>query len=116
MTTPYLHSAIRWALSEHYGRANPIARVQLLHKLARFQISDRKLRAEIRALRRSGHLIGSAAGADGGYYLITTMEEFEEFLRTEFVAKVQDMRETANAMTLAAEQQFEKKPVQMQIL
>ena len=116
MVTPYIHAAIRLALSEHCGRENPISRRLLLNKLARFQISDRQLRAEIRSMRRSGHLIGSAAGADGGYYLITTMEEFQEFLQTEYLAKIKDMSRTVCAMNRAAQEQFDVNPLQMKML
>ena len=103
-------------LSFHAGRRNTISRGDLCAELKDLRISDRQLREQIKQLRRSGHLIGSAAGENGGYYLITTPEELQEFLRTEFQAKIDDMRQTVEAMTNAASQRWGPDTIQLRML
>ncbi len=93
-------------LSHHIGRSHAISRTELLRALSLTRFEDRHLRDQIRQLRRLGHLIGSASGLDGGYYLIETQEEFNEFMTTEFLAKIKDMSETVGAMNRAAQTRF----------
>ena len=62
--------------------------------------------AQIKLLRRAGHLICSAAGENGGYYLISSLDEFNEFMQTEFLSKIRDMSKTAHVMTHAATKKF----------
>ena len=102
MTPSDLDRSLLTLLSAHAGRANPISRLDLCAALSRYRLSERQIREQIRLLRRAGHLIGSAPGEDGGYYLITTLEEFNEFMQSEYLAKIKDMSETAHAMTRAA--------------
>jgi len=64
------------------------------------------MRECVKVLRRSGRLICSAPGEDGGYYLATTQAEFLEFDRLELGAKIADMNETRLAMIKAARAQF----------
>ena len=40
-------------------------------------------------------------GADGSYYLITSLEEFNDFMMSVYLAKINDMRETVAAMNNA---------------
>ena len=113
---PDLGLAIMIVLSFHAGRNNTISRGDLCAELKDLRISDRQLREQIKQLRRSGHLIGSAAGGNGGYYLITTPDELEEFLSTEFLAKIDDMRQTIEAMTNAASQRWGPASIQLRML
>jgi predicted DNA-binding transcriptional regulator YafY len=78
--------------------------------------SERQVREYIKQLRRAGHLIGSAPGADGGYYLITSIDEFNDFMRSEYLAKIKEMRETVNAMNHAAQEYFKSKPGQLRLI
>ena len=103
-------------LSFHVGRCNTISHGDLCAELNHLQIGDRQLREQIKHLRRSGHLIGSLSGENGGYYLITTPEELQEFLRTEFQAKIDDMRQTVEAMTRAASQRWGPDSIQLRML
>ena len=122
---PDLNLAIMVVLSFHLGHHNPISPSALCAALRELGINDRQLRDQIRHLRRSGHLIGSVGGeADhpertpscargnskdlekGGYFLITTPEELDDFLRTEYLAKINDMQETVKEMTKAASQRW----------
>lgn len=107
-TPPGLDRAILSVLAEHRGREAAIGREALVRELkARSCIAhERQVREQIKQLRREGNLIGSAPGSDGGYYLITTQAEYEEFDRQEFEAKISDMAQTRAAMNKAARQMF----------
>ena len=113
---PDLGLSIMIVLSFHAGRHNSISRGDLCAELKDLRISERQLREQIKQLRRSGHLIGSAAGEYGGYYLITTPEELQEFLHTEFQAKIDDIRQTVEAMTKAASQRWGPDSIQLRML
>jgi hypothetical protein len=72
-----------------------------------FRLSDpRQMREAIKALRRDGHLICSAPGTSGGYWMAASRQEFEDFGQQEFGAKIADMSETWKAMRQAADRQF----------
>jgi DNA-binding transcriptional regulator PaaX len=103
-----LDRALLRILSYHSGRQNAIGRGELVANLRRhgFAVSERAMRAQISQLRKSGYLIGSAAGADGGYYLIQTAQEFDEFASMEYRAKIRDMSETLRAMQKAADSRW----------
>ena len=64
------------------------------------------MREQIKQLRRDGHLICSAPGTGGGYWLAVNMAEYEEFEQSEYKAKIVDMSETMNAMRKSARAQF----------
>jgi hypothetical protein len=128
---PDLNLAIMVLLSFHLGRKNPISRTDLCAALHELNIHERRLRDQIRHLRRSGHLIGESRGSSehpersgakskdlgekGGYYLITTPEELDDFLRTEYLAKINDMQETVKEMTKAASQRWGPDAVQIRL-
>ncbi len=97
-----LDRAMLRILSNHLGREHAISHFELSRALSIYQIDQRQLQEQIKQLRYSGHLIGSASGLNGGYYLITTPEEFQEFLLSEFQTRIDDLRLTAVAMTRAA--------------
>ena len=78
-----------------HDRRNPISRSDLVARLAPFCVGERVVREQIKQLRRAGYLIGSAAGLGGGYYLIKTPQEFQDFLQREYQAKIKDMHKTA---------------------
>lgn len=103
---PDLNLAIVAVLSFHLGRGNPISPANLCAALRELNLNERQLRARIELLRYSGHLIGSIGGEDGGYYLITTQEELEDFLDSEYRTRIDDMRQTMEAMTKAASQRW----------
>ena len=101
-----LDRAILRTLSFHRGRSNPISRTDLVKAVRMYGASERQIREQIKQLRRLGHLIGSAPGIDGGYYLITSLDEFNDFMHTEYMAKIKDMSQTASAMKSTAQKQF----------
>ena len=108
--------AIMIILSFHVGRRNSISRAHLCAALKDLKISDRQVREQIKQLRRSGHLIGSLSGENGGYYLITTPDDLQEFLRREYQAKISDMRQTVEAMTKTASQRWGPDSIQLRML
>ena len=113
---PDLGLSIMIVLSFHVGCCNTISRGDLCAELNHLQIGDRQLREQIKHLRRSGHLIGSLSGENGGYYLITTPEDFEEFLSREYQAKINYMRQTVEAMTRPASQRWGPDSIQLKML
>ncbi len=113
---PDLGLAIMSVLSFHISRRNPISQAQLYAALKDFKISDGHMREQIKQLRRSGHLIGSLAGENGGYYLITTADDLEEFLNREYEVKINDMRQTVEAMKKTASQRWGPDSIQLKLL
>lgn len=106
---PGLDRAVLRVLNFHRGRERAIGRFPLLAEVKRMGFSEtteRQLRLTIHELRRAGHLICSAPGEKGGYYLAATKEEFEAFIEAEYRAKIRDMSETVSAMSKAAADQF----------
>jgi predicted DNA-binding transcriptional regulator YafY len=103
-----LDRAILRQLSWFKGRDNAISRNDLVTALAEcgFHVSERQARACISQFRKSGVLIGSLPGVNGGYYMIQSLAEFDEFKRTEYLAKIRDMQETLAAMDATARQQY----------
>ncbi len=103
-----LEKAILEVLNFHEGRDQAIGRGELVAILERrgYQRTERTMREAIKQLRRRGHLICAMPGEDGGYYLAASLEEFEEFDRLEFGAKIADMSETRQAMCQAARRKF----------
>ena len=112
-----LDRAILRILSYHHGRDRAIGRRQLVNqiKLHGFDVGERQARACISQLRKTGTLICSAPGEDGGYYIPKDAGEFEEFVRTEYEAKIMDMRETLTAMKKAAEKTWGRYSPEKQI-
>jgi len=110
-----LDRAVLRALADHQGREKAISRRELCARVQAYRVGERLVREQIRQLRRRGHLIGSAGGANGGYYLITEPAEFQEFLRVEFQAKIDDMRLTAAAMAREARKRWGTESMQMRL-
>jgi len=111
-----LNRAILRTLSFHRGRSNPISRTNLVKAVRMYGVSERQIREQIKQLRRLGHLIGSAPGVDGGYFMITSLEEYNDFMTSEYLAKINDMRETVNSMNNAAQDQFKRSPGQLRLI
>jgi hypothetical protein len=101
------HAALR-VLGFHTGRADAVGRFELLEALVKmgFDANERQLRRCIHDLRRKGHLICSAPGEDGGYYLAADLAEFREFCERELHPKAIDLLETESAMKESARQKF----------
>lgn len=105
-----LDRAVLRVLASRIGRDRAVGRKELTALVGRlgFHAHERQVRETIKQLRRDGHLICSAAGEDGGYYMAKDRQEYNEFRQAEFAAKIVDMNETLRAMDAAAERQFGK--------
>jgi len=100
-----LDAAIMAVLAGHVGAGAAIGRRDLVAAVRERlgeKVHERKVREAIRDLRRRGAPICAVAGEGGGYYLAANMGELEDFFRREFLAKIDDMRETMRAMRDAA--------------
>jgi len=78
---PNLKEAILFLLSPHHGQWRAISREDLLFRLAGsgFHDDERIVRAAIAELQDEGHLIGSSGGRGGGYWLMDSWPEVDEF-------------------------------------
>jgi hypothetical protein len=103
-----LFPAILLVMESHRGVEQAISRGALVWGLraAGYGFHERIVRECIKQLRRRGHLICSTPGEHGGYYIATSKQEFLEFDRDEFGAKISDMNETRQAMLKAVKEQF----------
>ena len=104
-----LDRAILRVLDFHHGKVTAIGGDDLTRQVQSSgfgSVDQRTVKEQIKELRRQGHLICSAPGREGGYYLATDANELEEFLHVEFEAKISDMAETARAMRKAADERF----------
>jgi hypothetical protein len=103
-----LERATLRVLSFHLGREHAVGRGELVYalRLEGCEVSERQARQCIHDLRRAGHLICSAPGEAGGYYMAVSLAEFREFCDRELHPKAIDMLETESAMKAAARQKF----------
>ena len=107
-TDDRIFDAVIRCLSKRTGRANCISRDNLVNQVRYYgmQVHERQVREAIKQLRRAGHLICSAAGEGGGYYMAGSKQEYSEFRQAEFAAKISDMSETMRAMDQTAQKDF----------
>jgi DNA-binding transcriptional regulator PaaX len=103
-----LDRAVLRVLSFHVGRGQAISRQDLLadlHQLG-FRVHERAARAQISQLRKAGHLICSAGGVNGGYWLGDDRAEVEEFINTEITPRIADLAETRSALQAAVREKW----------
>jgi len=73
----------------HQGRQRPISRRALLAQVSFYTKSERQVREQIKWLRCQG-------------YLITSLNEYQDFIHTENLAKITDMQRTLSAINKIA--------------
>lgn len=97
-----------WQVVSQYDKREPISRGELVSKVRRlgYDMPERTVRETVKQLRRKEYLICSVAGNNGGYYMASSLADYEEFDRLEYGAKIADMAETRAAMKRAAVRQF----------
>jgi hypothetical protein len=108
---PGIKRAVLRVMSAHIGKGKTVSKSDLLADVRRLGFGgdlaattfERKVRLAIVELRKEGHLICSSSG-DGGYYVASTWQEYDEFARVEYREKITDMAETLRAMDNAAAQ------------
>jgi len=103
-----LDRALLRVLSFHNGRENAIGRGEVVDTLKRhgFDVHERQARQAIHDLRRDGHLICSAPGENGGYYMATSNREVNDFIQREIHPKAMDLLETEKSIREAAKKKF----------
>lgn len=113
-----LDRAILRILSFHKGAENAISRFSLEMQCAQhgFPESDRQIRACINLLRKQGHLICSAGGEGGGYYIPATRDELEDYFARELHPRALDLLEQERAMRATAEKTWGQYAGQMRMI
>lgn len=103
-----LDRALLRILTFHNGRENAIGRGEMVNTLKQhgFDVHERQARQVIHDLRRDGHLICSAPGEAGGYYMAQSNKEVDEFIQRELHPKAMDLLETEKSIREAARQKF----------
>lgn len=103
-----LDRALLRVLSFHEGRDNAIGRGEVVNALKShgFDVHERQARQVIHDLRRDGHLICSAPGENGGYYMATSNHEVNDFIQREIHPKAMDLLETEKSIREAAKRKF----------
>ena len=103
-----LDRAILSILRYHKGRENAIPRDDLLEMLKMHGWSpvDRSVRAQINLLRKDGHLICSAGGHGGGYYLARDWSELEDYIGQELKPRALDLLEQEKALRLGGRREW----------
>lgn len=112
-----LDRAILRVLSFRQGAESAIKKKALIRELANLgfsSVGERQVRVSINNLRKGGHLIGSSAGKDPGYYMIAGWHELDEFLSQEIDARIKDLCESKSALIRAASSEFGAKPLAFQ--
>jgi hypothetical protein len=104
-----LDAAILKVLSSHVGRDAAVSRKDLVRELAvigHVYANDRPVRAAINLLRKAGAPICSTGGREGGYFLASSWEELDEYLKREVHARAMDLLEQESAMRSQAVRQW----------
>jgi len=99
-----LTAAVLEILDLHVGSERAIKARDLARLLG--LRSDRAMREAIRQLRREGYLIVSSVGANPGYFVAASREEWEAFRDGNLKPRAFDILETAKAMSDAAQRRF----------
>ena len=102
----------------HQGRDNAVPRADLLAqlKMMGWQTSDRVMRAQINLLRKDGHLICSAGGRGGGYYVARNWSELEDFIGQELHPRAMDLLEQEKALKVGAKREWGENSTQLGLL
>ena len=105
----YVPKSVLWLLLKHVGRENAITQEKLTSELgmSEYKSFRRRLQMEVRELRLQGFLICSTAGEGAkGYFIPTSLEEYQEFENSEFNNRLKSITMTRNAMRKAAAAQL----------
>lgn len=103
-----LDRALLRVLSFHNGRENAIGRGAMVETLKAhgFDVSERQARQAIHDMRREGHLICSAPGENGGYFMAESRRDVDEFIDREIHPKAMDLLETEKSIRESAKRKF----------
>ena len=96
-------------LARHVGRQHVIPRTKLLdaiHFSGYSSVDDRSMRALINALRKSGEMICSSGGINGGYWLAASYAELDEYISHELEPRAKDLLEQMHALKTSARERW----------
>ena len=95
-------------ITSRFTSTAPVGRGDLVTqaRLRGFDVDERTVREAVEIARNVGQLICSRSGSNGGYYMARDLDEYEEFKRREYMAKVVTMLETVRAMDRGAQREF----------
>jgi hypothetical protein len=114
-----LDRAILRILSFREGRDQAISRAELVQELLAvgydYRRDDRPVRACINLLRKAGHMICSAGGRSGGYWMAADWSELSEYLEQEVRARRIDLAEQDRALTDAGRERWGEPSPQLQL-
>ena len=113
-----LDRALLSILRYHIGRDNAIPRDNLLERLKSmgWRTGDRLMRAQINLLRKDGHLICSAGGHGGGYYIARDWGELEDYIGQELRPRAMDLLEQEKALKTGAHREWGENSAQLGLL
>jgi hypothetical protein len=100
--------AVLRVLSFHIGPDAAIQKPDAMSECAKIgaHFSDeRQFRLTVVKLRKRGIPVCASSG-DSGYFLPSSMAEYQEFRGREYIKKIVDMRETVTAMDTSVKQMF----------
>jgi hypothetical protein len=102
----------------HQGKENAIPRDDLLEmlKMHGWKTSDRVMRAQINLLRKDGHLICSAGGHGGGYYIARDWSELEDYIGQELRPRAMDLLEQEKALKIGARREWGENSTQLGLI
>ena len=96
---------LAYLIENHVGKTNAIRAVEIQYLFG--DSTDRPIRLAIQDLRGEGYLIlSSSTGEHKGYYMASTLEEYEEFRQFNFRARAMSILVTDKAMAASARRQF----------
>ena len=113
-----LDCAVLSVMRYHKGRENAIPRIDLLEmlKMHGWETGDRAVRLQINLLRKQGHLICSAGGRGGGYYIARNWSELEDFIGQELRPRAMDLLEQEKALKVGAKREFGENSTQLGLI
>lgn len=112
-----LKDAVIFLINLRRGREHAISREELLLQLAQhgFVVEERLMREAIHELRAEGNLIGSFGGIGGGYFILESWPEVDEFCEHEFHSRAMDHLAQERVMRHAAGKKIGPRPVPQQL-
>jgi hypothetical protein len=112
-----LMDAVIAAINPHRGREHAISRHDLLIYLAESgqPTDERVVRRAIHELREAGNLIGSSGGVKGGYWIMESWPEVDDWCEREVRARALDLMDQARIIRKAAARKIGPHPVPQQL-
>lgn len=109
---PGLEREVLTILAKCVGRDKALVKGGILYHVRKkhtlIKTTERQIRLVVNKLRKSGVMICSTGGIDGGYWIAKDRQELEEFLDHEIRTRINDLREQELALLEAAAKEWGK--------